>query len=103
MKRPASQSRRPPARRPEWSSYPEALALFARGSTVWVAGRVALVVGTILSAANQGSVIVDGHSTWVTWVRVGVNYATPFVVASLGYLAGCRTRTEPDPDNERQV
>jgi len=34
--------------------------------------------------------------------RVAVNYITPFVVASLGYLAGCRTRTEADTDNEGQ-
>jgi hypothetical protein len=47
-------------------------------------------VGTILSAANQGSVITAGHANWATWVRVAVNYLTPFVVASLGYLAGCR-------------
>ena len=89
--------------RAEWSTYPQALSLVLRGATVRVAGRVALVVGTILSTANQGSVIVDGHSTWVTWVRVGVNYATPFVVASLGYLAGCRTRTEPEPEHEGQT
>lgn len=94
--------RRRTTRKPAWSTYPQALSLVARGATVWVAGRVALVVGTILSAANQGSVIADGHSSWVTSLRVGVNYATPFVVASLGYLAGCRTRTEADPDNEGQ-
>lgn len=28
------------------------------------------------------------HPNWVTWVRVGVSYLTPFVVASLGYPAG---------------
>ncbi len=89
-----------PARRPAWSTYRQALALVARGATVRVAGRVALAVGTILSAVNQGSVIAEGHSSWVTWLRVAVNYATPFVVASLGYLAGCRTRTEADTDNE---
>ena len=88
--------------RAEWSTYPQALSLVLRGATVRVAGRVALVVGTILSTANQGSVIVDGHSTLVTWLRVAVNYATPFVVASWGYLAGFRTRSEPDPDNEGQ-
>ncbi len=58
--------------------------------TVRAAGPVALVVGTILSAVNQGSTIVDGATTWVTWVRVGVNYCVPFVVASIGFLSACR-------------
>lgn len=102
MNRHAPQRRDRTARRPVWSTYPQALSLLVRGATVPVAGRVALVVGTILSAANQGSVIGEGHSSWVTWLRVAVNYATPFVVASPGYLAGCRTRTESDTDNEGQ-
>jgi hypothetical protein len=55
-------------------------------------------VGTILSGANQGWVITAGHANWATWVRVAVNYLTPFVVASLGYLAGCRVDTTP-PDS----
>ena len=59
------------------------------------------MVGTILSAANQGSVILDGQSSWATWLRVAVNYLTPFVVASIGYLAGsrahCPQAAGPDP------
>ena len=73
-----------------WSTRRQALALFARGATVRVAGGVALVVGTILSVVNQGSVVLGGEASWLTWLRVGVNYLTPFVVASIGYLAGCR-------------
>ena len=48
------------------------------------------MVGTILSVTNQGSVIIGGEANWVTWIRVGVNYLTPSVVAGIGYLAGCR-------------
>jgi len=33
---------------------------------------------------------------------VVVNYGIPFVVASAGYLAGCRTPTETHADNEGQ-
>ena len=72
-----------------WSTPGEGVRLFARGVTVRTAGRVALVVGTILSAVNQGSTIVDGTATWVTWVRVVVNYCVPFIVASIGYLSAC--------------
>jgi hypothetical protein len=73
-----------------WSSGRECVHLFLQGVTVRTAGRVALVVGTILSAVNQGSTIVDGTATWVTWTRVGVNYCVPFVVASIGFLSACR-------------
>jgi hypothetical protein len=67
--------------------------LFFRGVTVRTAGRVAIVVGTILSAVNQGSTIAAGNATWVTWVRVVVNYCVPFCVASIGFLAACRIPT----------
>ncbi len=78
------------APRPVWSTRREELVLFLRGVTVRVAGRVAVVVGTVLSAVNQGSLIVAGDATGATWIRVSVNYLTPFVVTSIGYLAGCR-------------
>ncbi len=90
-----------PAGRLEWSTVTEALVLVARGATLSVAGRVALLVGTVLSAANQGSVIASGDATWVTWVRVAVNYVTPFAVASFGYLAGCRTQAHLDREGRR--
>jgi len=78
------------ASRPVWSTRRQELVLFLRGVTVRVAGRVAIVVGTILSAVNQGSVILAGDATGLTWTRIAVNYLIPFVVASIGYLAGCR-------------
>jgi len=83
------------ASRPVWSTRRQELVLFLGGVTVRVAGRVAIVVGTILSAVNQGSVILAGDTTGLTWTRIAVNYLIPFVVASFGYLAGCRA--EPDP------
>jgi hypothetical protein len=57
--------------------------------TAW---KVAAVVGTVLSAVNQGSVIFGGHATAATWVRVGVNYLVPFLVSSVGFLSACRDR-----------
>ena len=72
-----------------WESYREAFRLFLRGATVSTAVRIALVVGTWLSLMNQGHSIVHGH---VPWVKVVLNYATPFTVASLGYLAARRRR-----------
>jgi hypothetical protein len=72
-----------------WESYADAVRLFLRGATVPSAVRIALVVGTWLSLLNQGSAIADGD---VPWVKVVLNYVTPFVVASLGYLAARRRR-----------
>ena len=85
--------------RPSWTTPRQAARLFAHGVTVRAAYPVALVVGTILSAVNQGSTIVDGDATWVTWLRVGVNYCVPFIVASIGFLSACRSA----PANEHDV
>jgi len=54
------------------------------------------VVGTILPVVNQGSVVLGGDASWQTWIRVGVNYLTPYVVASIGFLAGCRVERGTD-------
>lgn len=82
----------PPSPAASWSTGREALGLFARGVTVPTAVPTALVVGTVLSAVNQAGVIGGGDATAATWVRVGVNYLVPFLVASVGFLAACRRR-----------
>lgn len=58
--------------------------------TARAAIQVALVVGTVLSGVNEGGDLLDGHFDWVVALRIVVNYATPFVVASIGYLASGR-------------
>lgn len=45
----------------------------------------ALVVGSFLSIINQGGVITGGQATYLTWIRVALNYLIPFVVANVGY------------------
>jgi hypothetical protein len=59
--------------------------------------RIALVVGTILMAINQGNVILAGDATTLTWVKTGLDYCVPFVVSNLGLLAG-RTDERDDLD-----
>lgn len=81
------------ATRPEsWSHPRQAVGWFLKGRTVRTAAPTAAVVGTVLSAVNQGAVIAGGHATGTTWVQVAVNYAVPFTVASIGYLSACRAR-----------
>lgn len=72
-----------------WVHLSDALRMFVRGATFPTAARIALVVGTWLSLMNQGGPILDGRPPWVKLV---LNYATPFTVASLGFLAARRRR-----------
>ncbi|GAC1312404.1 MAG: nitrate/nitrite transporter NrtS [Acidimicrobiales bacterium] len=72
-----------------WESYGDAARLFVRGVTVPPAVKIALVVGTWLSFLNQGQLIVRGHAPWL---KLLLNFLTPFLVASLGYLAARRRR-----------
>ncbi|MDA8044677.1 MAG: nitrate/nitrite transporter NrtS [Actinomycetota bacterium] len=86
-----------PSAPPAWSSVWDFVVLVARGHTWRTATRVALVVGTILSAVNQGAVIASGRFGVAAGVRVAVNYLVPFTVASIGYLAPFRRRRRPGP------
>jgi hypothetical protein len=57
----------------------------------------ALIVGTILSAINQGAVNLDGAATAATWTRVLFNFLTPYVVAPFGFAPGAT----PEHDNPK--
>ena len=52
--------------------------------------RIALVVGVLLTAINQGGVIAAGDATTATWVRCGLNFVVPFLVSNAGLLSGRR-------------
>ena len=52
--------------------------------------RIAIVVGVLLTAINQGGVIAAGHSTTATWVRCALNFIVPFLVSNAGLLSGRR-------------
>lgn len=54
---------------------------------------VALVVGTILNAINQGSEILNGERINVT--RLLLTYAVPFFVASYGAFAALSRLDSP--------
>jgi hypothetical protein len=58
------------------------------GRTRHVALPIALVVGTILLAVNQGSALATGHLNVATVLRALANYAIPYIVSSIGYLNG---------------
>jgi hypothetical protein len=52
---------------------------------------IALLVGTLLSLINQGTVILGGQASEATWVRVALNYVVPFCVSSAGFFASQRS------------
>ena len=52
--------------------------------------RVALVVGTILTAINQGGAIVSGAWTTALAWKIPLTYAVPFAVATWGALTSAR-------------
>lgn len=54
-----------------WWAWGEAAALVVRGATVSVAAPVAAVVGTLLSAVNEGDVLVSGDAGGGTVIRSG--------------------------------
>ena len=64
------------------------------GATRQVALPVALVVGTVLLAVNQGAQLLAGDIDPALVVRALANFAIPYVVSSIGYLNA--------PDNAQQ-
>lgn len=51
---------------------------------------VALLIGTLLNAINQGDAIVSGRSP--DWLKLALTFAVPFFVASFGAWSALRRR-----------
>jgi hypothetical protein len=77
---------------PSWRSPREGLRLVLRGYTLRTGVTVSVVVGTLLSLVNQGSVIWSVHAGSASWLRVITNFVVPFFVSSIGYLSPFRQR-----------
>lgn len=88
----------PTAGSTSWSRPTEAVVLFCRGRTARTAGPTAAVVGTLLSAVNQGQIVLAGDADTGTWIRIAVNYVVPYAVASIGFLSARRTVPCDPPD-----
>ena len=73
-----------------WVTPREAFALAFRRATLRRTLRIALLVGTILSVVNQGSVIAGGDASLATSLRVGANFFVPFCVSSAGFLSATK-------------
>ena len=71
------------------SSSREALRRTFAGPSVRRSLLVALVIGTVLNAINQGPEIFTGH--WPIWWKLVLTYFVPFAVASYGSYAAFRS------------
>src|SRR2546426_11117856 len=60
---------------------------------LWRSFLTAVVVGTVLVAINQGTVLIDGRFPASLYWKIPLTYAEPFCVASWGALINSR-RTE---------
>ena len=67
------------------ASVREALRRTFAASSVRRSVTVALVIGTVLNAINQGPEIVSGQ--WPVWWKLILTYFVPFAVASYGSYA----------------
>lgn len=67
----------------------EALARTFAWKSVRRSLTVALVIGTLLNAINQGPEILTGH--WPVWWKLILTYSVPFAVASYGSYAAFRS------------
>jgi hypothetical protein len=82
------------AQRVTWQSWREAVQLSLRPRSLRSTLAVALLVGTVLFAINQLDVVLAGRATGWVWLKVGLTYVVPFVVANYGLLVGSRSELE---------
>jgi hypothetical protein len=50
--------------------------------------RASLIVGTVLTALNQGDLLLTGDFPPALWWKVPLTYLVPFLVATYGALGG---------------
>ena len=56
----------------------------------------ALIVGTILTAINQGNRFLDGEVTAAVLLRTGLTYCVPFIVSTSGALGAARRESQQE-------
>lgn len=59
----------------------------SRPSNLRATVRIAVVVGVVLTAINEGDTLASGHATWGLAAKIPLNFIVPFIVSNLGLLA----------------
>ncbi len=57
-----------------------------------------VVVGTILTALNQGDLLVSGQWNSALYWKIPLTYCVPFLVASYGALTNSQRKKTPRPE-----
>ena len=73
-----------------WQGWREALGMVRQPGNLKRTVATALVVGTVLFAINQLNVVLDGQATPLVWIKTGVTFVVPFLVANFGILIATR-------------
>lgn len=55
---------------------------------------IALIVGTILTAINQGNIILQGDASAALAWKIPLTYAVPYCVATTGAILNARTASK---------
>ncbi len=63
------------------------LRIAVRRAVVLRATRVALVVGVILIAINQGDLLLAGEVSVTTWLKIGLTPLVPYLVSTFSSVA----------------
>jgi len=82
------------ARLQPWVESRQAFRQLSRGATLRTCAPVALVVGSLLSAVNEGDVLASGMVNKRVVVKLAANLLIPFLTSSTGALLAVRTRPE---------
>ncbi len=59
---------------------------------LWRSLLIALVVGTVLVAINQGNIILGGDFPAVLYWKIPLTYCVPFSVATAGAILNARSK-----------
>lgn len=84
-----------------WSTWPELVAVVRAPRNLRRTATIALVVGSVFVTMNQLEIVLSGHATAVTWLKVALTYLTPLLVSNLGMLSATRRAAPPAADDTR--
>jgi len=75
---------------PHWSEWRDMAAVVTHHRHLKRTVTIALTVGTVFFAMNQLTVVLTGHATALTWLKVALTYLTPFCMSNFGILTATR-------------
>jgi hypothetical protein len=78
---------------PTWRTPREAARVVLHRPHLAQTSVTALIVGSILFAINHLDTVLRGQATTETWIKIGITYLVPFIVANVGVLFGSRRRS----------